>query len=129
YHLSLGQVMQAYVSRQSWAQQNLNKGLQQLQEAVSGLDQSRDRDTLLQDHYNTFSMPLRFPYQPHEEDQAGKSMLTAKSSLLEGIGDNDLESSVGFGLSQVGSNENLTVKPSVARRRANLLEVENVYFT
>ncbi|MEQ2279979.1 hypothetical protein AMECASPLE_014844, partial [Ameca splendens] len=163
YHLSLGQVMQAYVSKQSWAQQNLNKGLQQLQEAVSGLDQSRDRDTLLQDHYNTFSMPLRFPYQPHEEDQisevsaecemrceieirfkqiqtrlktvteeteeAGKSMLTAKASLLEGIGDNDLESSVGFGLSQVGSNENLTVKPSVARRRANLLEVENVYFT
>ncbi|KAM4737192.1 rho GTPase-activating protein 4a [Anableps anableps] len=163
YHLSLGRVMQAYLSRQSWAQQNLSTGLQQLQEAVAGLDQSRDRDTLLQDHGNTFSMPLRFPYQPHEEDQisevsaecemrcemetrfkqiqarlktlteeteeAGKSMSTAKSSLLEGIGDDDLEPSMGCGLSQVGSTENLTVKPSIARRRASLLEIENVYFT
>lgn len=71
YHLSLGRVMQAYLSRQSWAQQNLSTGLQQLQDAVGGLDQSRDRHTLLQDHYNTFSMPLRFSYQPHEEDQVG----------------------------------------------------------
>uniref|UniRef100_A0A3Q2Q3L4 Rho GTPase activating protein 4a n=2 Tax=Fundulus heteroclitus TaxID=8078 RepID=A0A3Q2Q3L4_FUNHE len=163
YHVSLGRVMQAYLSRRSWAQKNLNTGLQQLQEAAVGLDQSRDRDALLQDHYSTFSMPVRFPYLPHEEDQisevsaecemrcemetrfkqiqsrlktlaeeteeAGKSMSTAKSSLLEGIGDDDLEPSIGSGLSQEGSTENLTVKPSVARRRANLLEVENVYFT
>uniref|UniRef100_A0A3Q2DJT5 Rho GTPase activating protein 4a n=1 Tax=Cyprinodon variegatus TaxID=28743 RepID=A0A3Q2DJT5_CYPVA len=159
YHLSLGRVIKAYLARRSWAQQNLNTGLQQLQEAVDDLDQSRDRDNLLQDHYNTFSMPVRFPYQPHEEDQisevsaecemrcemetrfkqiqarlktmteeteeAGKSMSAAKSSLLAGIGDDDLESSTG--LSQAGSTENLTMKPSVARRRANLLEVENLY--
>ncbi|XP_054905895.1 rho GTPase-activating protein 4a [Poeciliopsis prolifica] len=162
YHFSLGRVMKAYLSRQSWAQQNLSTGLQQLQEAVAGLDQSRDRDALLQDHGNTFSMPLRFPYQPHEEDQisevsaecdmrcemetrfkqiqarlktvteeteeAGKSMSTAKSTLLSGIGDDDLESSMGCSPSQVGSTENLTVKPSVARRRASILEIENVYF-
>ncbi|XP_008411816.1 rho GTPase-activating protein 4a isoform X1 [Poecilia reticulata] len=163
YHFSLGRVMKAYLSRQSWAQQNLRTGLQQLQEAVAGLDQSRDRDALLQDHGNTFSMPLRFPYQPHEEDQisevsaecemrcemetrfkqiqarlktvteeteeAGKSMSTAKSALLDGIGDDDLESSLGSSPSQVGSTENLNVKPSVSRRRASILEIENVYFT
>ncbi|KAM4562802.1 rho GTPase-activating protein 4a isoform 2-T2 [Odontesthes bonariensis] len=159
YHLSLGRVMQAYLSRRWRAQQNLNVGLQQLQKAVSGLDQSQDRDTLLQDHYNTFSMPLRFPYQPHEGDQVSevsaecelktrfrqiqtrlkavtqdteedsKSMSAAQSLLLDGIGDDDLELGSGCGLSQEGSTENLTVKPSVARRRANLQEMENIYFT
>lgn len=69
YHFLLGKVVQAYLSRRLRAQQNLSSGLQQLQEAVSGLDQSRDRDTLMQENYNTFAMPLRFPYQPHEGDQ------------------------------------------------------------
>lgn len=55
-------------------------------------------------------------------------MSTSQSSLLEGIGDDDLQSS-GGGLSQGGSTENLTIRPSVARRRANLQEIENVYFT
>lgn len=61
--------MRAYLSSRWQAQQNLNAGLQQLQGAVAGLDQSRDRDTLLQDHYNTFCLPLRFLYQPHDGDQ------------------------------------------------------------
>uniref|UniRef100_A0A672ISC5 Rho GTPase activating protein 4a n=1 Tax=Salarias fasciatus TaxID=181472 RepID=A0A672ISC5_SALFA len=69
YHLSLSRVMQAYLSRRWRVQKSLSSGLQQLQDAVSGLDQSRDRDALLQDHYSTFSMPLRFPYQPHDGDQ------------------------------------------------------------
>ncbi|XP_023283301.1 rho GTPase-activating protein 4-like isoform X3 [Seriola lalandi dorsalis] len=163
YHLSLERVVQAYLSRRGRAQQNLSKGLQQLQVAVSGLDQSQDRDTLLQDHYNTFSMPLRFAYQPHDGDQvsevsaecemrceletrfkqiqtrlkvvtqeteeASKNMSAAQSTLLESISDDDLEPSSGSGSSQDGSTENLTVKPSVARRRANLQEIENLYFT
>ncbi|XP_008288815.1 rho GTPase-activating protein 4-like [Stegastes partitus] len=164
YHVSLDRVMQAYLSRRWRAQQNLSTGLQQLQGAVSGLDQSQDRDTLLQDHYNTFSMPLRFPYQPHDGDQvsevsaecemrceletrfrqiqtrlkavtqeteeAGKNMSAAQASLLECISDDDLELSSGSGSSHDGSTENLTVKPSVARRRAaNLQEIENSYFT
>ncbi len=54
-------------------------------------------------------------------------MLAAQSSLLEGIGDDDLEPISSS--SQQGSTENLTVKPSVARRRANLQEIENLYFT
>lgn len=56
-------------------------------------------------------------------------MLVAQASLLENIVDDDLESSTGNGSSQEGSSENLTVKPSVARRRANLQEIENLYFT
>ncbi|XP_030589466.1 rho GTPase-activating protein 4-like [Archocentrus centrarchus] len=160
YHITLGQVMQAYLSRRWKAQDNLSTGLQQIEESVSRLEQSRDRDILLQDNYNAFSMPLRFPYQPHDGDQvtevsaecemrcdlemrlkqiqtrlqvitqeteeANKSMSTAQSSLLEGISE-DLEPNSGS--SQEGSTENLTMKPSVARRRANLQEIECLYFT
>ncbi|XP_071332223.1 SLIT-ROBO Rho GTPase-activating protein 3-like [Trachinotus anak] len=163
YHVSLERVVQAYLSRRWRAQQNLSTGLQQLEGAVSGLDQSHDRDTLLQDHYNTFSMPLRFAYQPHDGDQVSevsaecemrceletrfkqiqarlkavsqeteevsKNMSAAQSSLLENITDDDLELSSGSSSSQDGSTENLTVKPSVARRRANMQEIENLYFT
>ncbi|XP_010795309.1 rho GTPase-activating protein 4-like isoform X2 [Notothenia coriiceps] len=158
YHLSVGRVMKAYLSGRCQTQQNLSSGLQQLQGTVSGLDQSQDRDLLLQDHYSTFCLPLRFPYQPHDGDQvsevsaegemrceletrfkqiqtrlksvsqeteeASKNMLAAQSSLLENIGDDDLEPS-----SQEGSTENLTVKPSVARRRASMQEMETIYFT
>ncbi|XP_038866402.1 SLIT-ROBO Rho GTPase-activating protein 3-like isoform X2 [Salvelinus namaycush] len=69
YHLSLSRVLSAYLSNRSWGQQNLSVGLQQLQSAVSGLDQSQDRDNLLQTHTNTFCLPLRFHYQPHDGDQ------------------------------------------------------------
>ncbi|XP_019944240.1 rho GTPase-activating protein 4 isoform X2 [Paralichthys olivaceus] len=159
YHHSLGRVMQAYLSRRWRAQENLSTGLQQLQGAVSGLDQGHDRDSQLQDNYNSFSMPLRFTYQPHDGDQVSevsaecemkceletrfkqiqtrlkavteeteevsKNMSAAQSSLLESIGEDDLEPS----LSQDVNTENLIVKPSVARRRANLQEMENLYFT
>lgn len=54
-------------------------------------------------------------------------MSGAQSSLLEGISDNDLDCSSSS--SQEGSTENLTLKPSVARRRASLQEIENVYIT
>lgn len=54
-------------------------------------------------------------------------MSAAQSSLLEIISDNDLDP--GSGSSQEGSTENLALKPSVARRRANLQEVENLYIT
>lgn len=54
-------------------------------------------------------------------------MSGAQSSLLEGISDNDLDRSSSS--SHEGSTENLTLKPIVARRRASLQEVENVYIT
>ncbi|KAG7228385.1 hypothetical protein INR49_009249 [Caranx melampygus] len=72
YHHSLERVTQAYLSRRWRAQDNLSTGLQQLQEAVSVLDQSQDRDKFLQDHFNTFSMPVRFAYLPHDGDQVNE---------------------------------------------------------
>lgn len=69
YHVSLSRVMNAYLSSRRRTQENLGTGLQQLQVTVSELDQIHDRDSLLQDHYNTFCMPLRFSYQPHDGDQ------------------------------------------------------------
>lgn len=54
-------------------------------------------------------------------------MMAAQSSLLENIADTDLDP--GSGSSQEGSTENLLVKPSVARRRANQQEVEYVFIT
>lgn len=62
-----------------------------------------------------------------EAEEASQSMSAAQSSLLESIGDDDLE--LGSDSSQDGSTENLTVKPSVAKRRASMQEIENVYFT
>ncbi|KAK7878481.1 hypothetical protein WMY93_030317 [Mugilogobius chulae] len=160
YHLTLTRVMQAYLSSRLRAQQNLGTGLQQLQEAVSALDQSHDRDTLLQDHYNAFSMPLRFNYQPHDGDQvtevsaesemiceldtrfkqiqtrlkaltddteeASQNMFAAQSLLIDCISEDDLELSVA---PQENSSDCILIRPSVARRKANLQELENVYFT
>ncbi|CAN9516145.1 unnamed protein product [Ophioblennius macclurei] len=165
YHLTLGRVVQAYLSRRGRAQKNLSSSLQQLQEAVSGLDQNRDRDALLRDHYNTFSMPLRFPYQPHDGDQVSEvsaesemrceldtrfkqiqtrlkavsqeteeadvSVAASRTSLLDGISDDDLDpvGTAAAGQEDGGVGEITAVKPSAARRRANLQEIENVYFT
>ncbi|XP_051912870.1 rho GTPase-activating protein 4-like [Hippocampus zosterae] len=157
YHLSLGRVMQAYLSSQHQLQHNINSGLQHLQCSVSVLDQGRDRDALLQDHHVTFCLPLCFPYQPHDGDQlseisaesemrceletrfkqiqtrlkavaeetqeANKSMSAAQSSLLETMADLDLEPNS----SQEESTESLLARPSVARRRANQQELENLY--
>ncbi|XP_057686422.1 rho GTPase-activating protein 4-like isoform X2 [Corythoichthys intestinalis] len=159
YHMSLSRVMQAYLSSRRQVQQNLTSGLLNLQGSVSGLDQGRDRDALLQEHHVTFCLPLRFPYQPHDGDQlseisaggdmrfeletrfkqiqtrlravaeetqeANKSMSAAQSSLLEAVYDLDLEPNS----SQEDSTENLLARPSVARRRANQQEMENLYLT
>ncbi|XP_034551402.1 rho GTPase-activating protein 4a [Notolabrus celidotus] len=62
-----------------------------------------------------------------EAEEANTSMTAAQSSLLDNISDDDLDP--GSGSSQEGSTENLMVKPSVARRRASLQEIENLYIT
>ncbi|XP_031421506.1 SLIT-ROBO Rho GTPase-activating protein 3 isoform X2 [Clupea harengus] len=69
YHLTLTRVMRGFVSHRNRMQQNLKNGLQQLDGAVSGLDQGHDRDALLQAHNAAFCLPFRFHYQPHEGDQ------------------------------------------------------------
>ncbi|CAL9702991.1 unnamed protein product [Knipowitschia caucasica] len=159
YHLTLSRVMQAFLSSQRRAQQNLTTGLQQIQGAVSDLDQCHDRDALLKDHYNVFSLPLRFTYQPHDGDQvtevsaesemiceldtrfkqiqtrlkavtdeteeASKSVSAAKSVLIDCMCEDELELSAG---TQENSSESVSVRPSVARRKANLQELETLYF-
>ncbi|XP_041701427.2 SLIT-ROBO Rho GTPase-activating protein 3 [Coregonus clupeaformis] len=179
YHLSLSRVLRSYLSSRSLAQQNLSGGLQQLHTVVSGLDQIQDRDNLLQTHTNTFCLPLRFHYQPHEGDQvcevsaeqeircemetrlqqlqskltgftqeteeAGKTLQAARSALMEGISDDDLDpppsnsqtqgsllhlQSPSQSQGQGGSSESLasSSRPSLARRRANLQETEALYY-
>uniref|UniRef100_A0AAZ3R0P5 Rho GTPase activating protein 4a n=1 Tax=Oncorhynchus tshawytscha TaxID=74940 RepID=A0AAZ3R0P5_ONCTS len=139
YHLSLSRVLLAYLSSRSWDQQNLSVGLQQLQSAVSGLDQSQDRDNLLQTHTNTFCLPLRFHFQPHDGDQVlevsaeqeirgeMETRFQQLQSKLTGF-TQETEESQGQG----GSNESLASssgRPSLARRRANLQETEILYCT
>lgn len=69
YHLSVSRVMRGYLSNRNRAQQNLKNGLQQLDVSVNGLDQSQDRDALLQAHNAAFCLPFRFQHQAHEGDQ------------------------------------------------------------
>uniref|UniRef100_A0A3B3DUE2 Rho GTPase activating protein 4a n=1 Tax=Oryzias melastigma TaxID=30732 RepID=A0A3B3DUE2_ORYME len=160
YHPSLGRVVQAYLSKGKNTHQELRSSLLQLQEIVSNLDQSRDKDILLQDHYNAFSMPARFTYQPQEGDQVSEISVehemrceletrfkqiqtrlkavteetdevkfikqSAHVTLVGGISDDDLDQAE---KSQEDNTENLTAKTSTAKRRANLQEIENLYFT
>uniref|UniRef100_A0A3P8XYL2 Rho GTPase activating protein 4a n=1 Tax=Esox lucius TaxID=8010 RepID=A0A3P8XYL2_ESOLU len=69
YHQSLTRVLRSYLSSRTRWQQDLTGGLQQLHTALSGLDQSQDRDNMLQTYNNIFCLPLKFQYQPHDGDQ------------------------------------------------------------
>ncbi|XP_051961561.1 SLIT-ROBO Rho GTPase-activating protein 3-like isoform X3 [Xyrauchen texanus] len=69
YHLSVSRVIRGYVSNQNRIIQNMKNGLQQLDTAVTELNQGQDRDALLQAHNTAFCLPFRFQYQPHEGDQ------------------------------------------------------------
>ncbi|XP_052449914.1 SLIT-ROBO Rho GTPase-activating protein 3 isoform X3 [Carassius gibelio] len=69
YHLSVSRVIRGYLSNRNRTVQNTKNGLQQLDTAVTGLNQGQDRDALLQAHNTAFCLPFRFQYQPHEGDQ------------------------------------------------------------
>uniref|UniRef100_A0A673HZN0 SLIT-ROBO Rho GTPase-activating protein 3-like n=1 Tax=Sinocyclocheilus rhinocerous TaxID=307959 RepID=A0A673HZN0_9TELE len=69
YHLSVSRVIRGYLSNRNRTVQNMKNGLQQLDTAVTGLNQGQDRDALLQAHNMAFCLPLRFQHQPHEGDQ------------------------------------------------------------
>ncbi|XP_034151890.1 SLIT-ROBO Rho GTPase-activating protein 3 isoform X2 [Esox lucius] len=181
YHQSLTRVLRSYLSSRTRWQQDLTGGLQQLHTALSGLDQSQDRDNMLQTYNNIFCLPLKFQYQPHdgdqvcevsaeqeirsemetrfhqlqsklmgfilETDEAGKTLQAARSALLDSISDDDLDPPPSSNQSQGsqghlqaqsqsqvhgGSSENLsgsTNRPSLAKRRATLLDTELFYCT
>ncbi|XP_027026238.1 SLIT-ROBO Rho GTPase-activating protein 3 isoform X3 [Tachysurus fulvidraco] len=69
YHLSVTRVMRGYLSNRNRGHQNLKNGLQQLENAVSAMDQGQDRDALLQAHNTAFCLPFHFQHLPHEGDQ------------------------------------------------------------
>ncbi|XP_072512533.1 rho GTPase-activating protein 4a isoform X2 [Salminus brasiliensis] len=163
FHQSLSQVLHIYLSRRLQAHQNLGCGLHQLAGAQSGLDQNQDRDALMQAHENTFCLPFRFQYQPHEGDQVCEvsadcemkseletrfhqlqSRLSSKdneecnqilevahTALADCISEDIFGSTADLTTSQsveTGS-EISSYKISQAKRRANLQETENSYFT
>ncbi|XP_068599983.1 rho GTPase-activating protein 4-like [Brachionichthys hirsutus] len=157
YHLSLSQVIQAYLTSRWQSQQNLSMGLQQLQKTLSKIDQSQDRDSLMQDHHNTFCMPFNFTYQPHDGDQVAEvsaecemrceletrfkqiqaRLETVNQEAEEGsknmssahalLLDSICDDDLDASSDQEGSTENLTARPSVAQRRASLQELETLY--
>uniref|UniRef100_A0A669FAE3 Rho GTPase activating protein 4 n=1 Tax=Oreochromis niloticus TaxID=8128 RepID=A0A669FAE3_ORENI len=69
FHLSVETVMKCYLASRWRIQKTEETGLKQLETAVTSLDQSGDRDALLQQHDAAFCLPFRFNYHPHEGDQ------------------------------------------------------------
>ncbi|XP_015236327.1 PREDICTED: SLIT-ROBO Rho GTPase-activating protein 3-like isoform X5 [Cyprinodon variegatus] len=69
FHLSVERVMKCYLASRWRIQKAEETGLKQLETAVTSLDQSGDRDALLQQHDAAFCLPFRFSYHPHEGDQ------------------------------------------------------------
>ncbi|TKS77047.1 SLIT-ROBO Rho GTPase-activating protein 3 [Collichthys lucidus] len=69
FHLSMERVMKCYLASRWRIQKTEETGLKQLETAVTSLDQSGDRDALLQQHDAAFCLPFRFNYHPHEGDQ------------------------------------------------------------
>ncbi|XP_047225573.1 SLIT-ROBO Rho GTPase-activating protein 3 isoform X3 [Girardinichthys multiradiatus] len=69
FHLSVERVMKCYLTSRWRIQKTEETGLKQLETAVTSLDQSGDRDALLQQHDAAFCLPFRFNYHPHEGDQ------------------------------------------------------------
>ncbi|XP_030589381.1 SLIT-ROBO Rho GTPase-activating protein 3-like isoform X2 [Archocentrus centrarchus] len=69
FHLSVERVMKCYLASRWRIQKTEETGLKQLESAVTSLDQSGDRDALLQQHDAAFCLPFRFNYHPHEGDQ------------------------------------------------------------
>ncbi|KAM9785543.1 rho GTPase-activating protein 4-like [Neosynchiropus ocellatus] len=159
YHLSLSRVMQAFLSRQDQVQQNLSSGLRQLRASVSGLDQSQDREALLQEHPSGFCLPARFLYQPHEGDQV--SQVSAEGEVrceletrfrqiqarLKAVGEETEEAGrlmssarltlldgigevdLSSGSTPDAGGENQPSRPSAARRRATLVETETLFLS
>ncbi|XP_068187992.1 SLIT-ROBO Rho GTPase-activating protein 3 isoform X3 [Antennarius striatus] len=69
FHLSVERVMKCFLTSRWRIQKTEETGLKQLEATVTTLDQSGDRDALLQQHDTAFCLPFRFSYHPHEGDQ------------------------------------------------------------
>uniref|UniRef100_A0A8C1ZAY6 SLIT-ROBO Rho GTPase-activating protein 3-like n=1 Tax=Cyprinus carpio TaxID=7962 RepID=A0A8C1ZAY6_CYPCA len=159
YHLSVSRVIRGYLSNRNRTVQNMKNGLQQLDTAVTGLNQGQDRDALLQAHNTAFCLPLRFQYQPHEGDQvcevsaegqvrfeletrfqqlqsrlASVTLETeeVKSMLIAVlICDDDCNPTPDASTtpSVESTGDGTGTKPTLAKRRANQQDTETFYFT
>uniref|UniRef100_A0A8C1WF50 SLIT-ROBO Rho GTPase-activating protein 3-like n=1 Tax=Cyprinus carpio TaxID=7962 RepID=A0A8C1WF50_CYPCA len=156
YHLSVSRVIRGYLSNRNRTVQNMKNGLQQLDTAVTGLNQGQDRDALLQAHNTAFCLPLRFQYQPHEGDQVSaegqvrfeletrfqqlQSRLASvtleteevKSMLIAVlICDDDCNPTPDASTtpSVESTGDGTGTKPTLAKRRANQQDTETFYFT
>uniref|UniRef100_A0A673I0Q3 SLIT-ROBO Rho GTPase-activating protein 3-like n=1 Tax=Sinocyclocheilus rhinocerous TaxID=307959 RepID=A0A673I0Q3_9TELE len=158
YHLSVSRVIRGYLSNRNRTVQNMKNGLQQLDTAVTGLNQGQDRDALLQAHNMAFCLPLRFQHQPHEGDQVCEvsaegqvryELETRFQQLQSRLASVTLETeevkSVPHSLFLCTPSEMLIAvpcfsltliillfsrtKPSLAKRRANQQDTETFYFT
>ncbi|KAJ3586627.1 hypothetical protein NHX12_013023 [Muraenolepis orangiensis] len=128
YHLTVGRMMRAYLSRWSHAQSNLSSGLQQIQGTVCEVGAVYELGSELETRFKQIQNRLTTVSQ--ETEEASKGLLAGRSLMLEGICDDDLEPSGGdTGSHQEDAAGNQAIKPSAARRRANLLETENLYLT
>ncbi|XP_056590013.1 SLIT-ROBO Rho GTPase-activating protein 3 isoform X3 [Triplophysa dalaica] len=165
FHLSVSRVVRGYLSNKNRLLQNTKNGLQQLDTAVTALNQGQDRDALLQAHNTAFCLPFRFQYQPHEGDQVcevsaegqvryeletrfqqlqsrlssvtleteeiSKTLKATYSNLLESICDDDCNPTPDTSTTQSAEStgDGTGVKPTLAKRRANLQDTESFYFT
>uniref|UniRef100_A0A8C1UNW2 Rho GTPase activating protein 4b n=1 Tax=Cyprinus carpio TaxID=7962 RepID=A0A8C1UNW2_CYPCA len=145
YHLSVSRVIRGYLSNRNRTVQNMKNGLQQLDTAVTGLNQGQDRDALLQAHNTAFCLPFRFQYQPHEGDQVCEvsaegqvryELETRFQQLQSRLASVTLETEeVKSVLRSFRDAHSSTVHLSdtrflnLAKRRANQQDTETFYFT
>uniref|UniRef100_A0A8C1WG41 SLIT-ROBO Rho GTPase-activating protein 3-like n=1 Tax=Cyprinus carpio TaxID=7962 RepID=A0A8C1WG41_CYPCA len=151
YHLSVSRVIRGYLSNRNRTVQNMKNGLQQLDTAVTGLNQGQDRDALLQAHNTAFCLPLRFQYQPHEGDQVCEvsaegqvrfeletrfqqlqsrlASVTLETEEVKSV--KTLKTTLSNLLESIleSTGDGTGTKPTLAKRRANQQDTETFYFT
>lgn len=92
--------MKCYLASRWRIQKTEETGLKQLEAAVTSLDQSGDRDALLQQHDAAFCLPFRFNYHPHEGDQV-RGEKKEKKKFSSGFNFTDISSFIFPSLSGV----------------------------
>uniref|UniRef100_A0A3B5KQZ1 F-BAR domain-containing protein n=1 Tax=Xiphophorus couchianus TaxID=32473 RepID=A0A3B5KQZ1_9TELE len=153
FHLSIERVMKCYLASRWRIQKTEETGLKQLETAVTSLDQSGDRDGLLQQHDSAFCLPFRFNYHPHEGDQvlaesqvryeletrfqqlqsrlASVTLETEEVSVFCVMTAGNLCFWIKNCLMETRKTQRITTtaKLSLAKRRANQQETETYYLT
>ncbi|XP_021043259.1 rho GTPase-activating protein 4 isoform X1 [Mus pahari] len=72
FHLALEQALRSYTAAESRTQTSQMQGLGSLEEALEALDPPGDKAKVLEVHAMAFCPPLRFDYQPHEDDEVAE---------------------------------------------------------